>query len=726
MDKYLLIIPLLLIGLTPSIFAEIEYGQFTDKETIINNDIITTKLTIINYERIYDNGFKDFIFIDNQNNLQVETMAGTLTLDKNSCGFSFYDGGYIENNPDPLFTDSIIPFNKIVDSNDWDEINQISSASCETYWTGSELVAKRYASNVGFMEYKYILIDGVWKTQLEATNLTSLTDRVFGFDQTIDLNTDLISFGNVTRNLDNFDGQTFNRNFLVNNQGNILDFMNGFSFDFDLGFDNLDSITITDTGENSSKLTFHYTNNNDILNPNETLVIDPTILQDSTNENTGNVSGGNPTGQYFTGSATLQGSVINEFSFWMHKSGSIDGGSSITFGIYQESDDSLVTAYSTALSDPSTLDGTPTKYTFTGSHTLASGEVLGWTWSGSGGGTVLGNSQNTQVYDGVNSHTIESGSLVGLTGRDFRFEIVHDEAVPPSIPTPDAIDDLTLDSITQTTATVSFTAPNFNTGNLTNYMLNNTTPQVSPVTVFNQNGTDLFFLIEGLTLGTSYSAQASVFTEGGGNWTLPMSLVLNYTTLIYNPPGSPTLSATALSDSAIRFTSIPGTAGHNSTIWYGVQCELNNGGGWLNTVTNSSYVSFYEYTGLNFGDNLICQWRDGSVDGFSAWSNNATDILSLAVLSGQRTIADADDHLMQFINFVSLQGGAYFGLGALPFAVMLIGFLAGKKTVRIFTLATLFLMGMIHASGYYVYETWYWTLSLLFGIVLVMGRMKSD
>ncbi len=232
------------------------------------------------------------------------------------------------------------------------------------------------------------------------------------------------------------------------------------------------------------------------------------------------------------------------------------------------------------------------------------------------------------------------------------------------------------------------------------------------------------FTFTGLTLGTSYSANATAITEAGANYTL--ANILNFTTSTWNAPGAPTLSAVALGDTALRFTSVPGTAGDNSTAWFGLRCELNSAGGWLNSVANNTYVNFYEYGGLVLGDDLICQWRDGSVDGFGAWSNNATDTLALAILSGQRTIADTDDKLMQFIDMVSGMGGVYFGLGVLPFGIMLIGFMAGKKTVRIFTLATLMLMGIVHASGYYVYPNWYWTLCLLFGLVLIMGRMKSD
>lgn len=87
---------------------------------------------------------------------------------------------------------------------------------------------------------------------------------------------------------------------------------------------------------------------------------------------------------------------------------------------------------------------------------------------------------------------------------------------------------------------------------------------------------------------------------------------------------------------------------------------------------------------------------------------------------------DSMDPLKDFEQFVDDQGGLYFGLGLFPMLTMIIGFLAGKNTVRIFTLIVLFLMGIFHASGLFVYPDWYWAMSLLLGTVMVLGRQKSS
>ena len=752
--KYYILSILLIASVSliiPDSFAEIERGKNYDKEILTTNpdgspnDI---RYSFLLSDRILDNGiYKDYIFTETADTLKIQTARDFISLDKNSCSFNF----------DDIFTDSIVAFNSIVDLYSWKAINQINTATCEAYYdiTERSLVAKRYASNVGYMEYKYIFNGNAWKTQLEATNLTTLTDRVFAFDQTIDLNSDSIFFGGSQRNLDNFSGRTFDRIWLENNKAKVINFLIGVQFDFDLGFDNLDSISITNTGTNKSKLTFHYMKNNNILMPNDTLIIDPAYTSDWSDAgyvddyaslgtcDTGSAHIGGPAtirfGAAYTGVGTDCSRAWIEFDIssadptWTVSDVIFEAEMTAPTGTgrdgniyHMNAQPSLATAsdvfidsrdgtaYVTANSDLNGAGVVAIDLGTSADTDLTTAFGLSQTWFG------LGFATNDESLPAPSTHALQNMDTGGGVPEP-KLTITYSVT---GAPTPDSIVDLTLDSVTQTTATVSFTIPNYNTGNLTTNTFNLDTPQNNNVLTFFANSTDNPFTFTGLTLGTSYSANATVITEGGGNYTL--ANILNFTTSTYVNPGTPTLSASALSDTAIRYTSVPGTAGDNSTIWFSMQCELNGAGGWLNTVNNDTYTTFYEVTGLTLGDVNICQWRDGSVDGWSGWSNNATDVLALAILSAQRGIADTDDKLMQFINMVSGMGGVYFGLGVLPFGIMLIGFMAGKKIVRIFTLATLMLMGIVHASGYYVYPNWYWTLCLLFGLVLIMGRMKSD
>lgn len=220
---------------------------------------------------IYDgNSYVPFI----SNGTTIETEHNSVILNPNGT-YSVYKHGVI--NGTPLLTDTIVAkYADISNLNSWTYPNTLNNDTPEISWNGSTLTSSRLKNTVGLLDYKYVLNDGKWKTHLEATNLSGLTTKAFGFDQIIDLNSDTIKFGGVTRNLDNFNGTTFDKIFLVNNQGKIIDMLNGIYFDFDLGFDNLYSITVYDTGANKSRLVFDYRTNTP-LQPNETLIIDPTF-----------------------------------------------------------------------------------------------------------------------------------------------------------------------------------------------------------------------------------------------------------------------------------------------------------------------------------------------------------------------------------------------------------------------------------------------------------------
>jgi hypothetical protein len=229
--------------------------------------------------------------------LETRTQLGIVTLNN--------DGTYSWNGK---FTDKIIgKYADISDLNSWTYLTSLNNDTPDLSWNGEEF-SNLKENGIGKLNYKYIFDNGKWKTQLEATNLSSQTTKAFGFDQIIDLNSDTIKFDGVTRNLDNFNGVTFDKAFLDANNGKVLDLLNGINFDFDLGYENLYSITVYDTGANKSQLVFDYRTSTPLL-PNETLIIDPTFTDTVGNE--GRVTSAQQTGT--TCSATV-GSKLTDFT----------------------------------------------------------------------------------------------------------------------------------------------------------------------------------------------------------------------------------------------------------------------------------------------------------------------------------------------------------------------------------------------------------------------------
>ncbi len=270
MNLFFLIIPLLLI---PGL-AYAEVGSNFDTVNNLDGTITWTS----HFERILNDQweYKDYIFTDEANYLQVETAQASVQLDKNTCEFSFYNTGII-GGKSPILIDDIIPYQSVDGSGVWNKINGLDNATCVTSWDGSNLKASKIVIGLGVLEYTYKFTGTSWKTELKVTNLSGLNDRLFGFEEVFNLNSDTINYGGSQKDLNNLDGSVFNRTFLETNEAKVIDLLNGVKFDFNLGFDNLNKVWINDTGVNSSLLTFQYFFNQSVLPDGETLIIDPTF-----------------------------------------------------------------------------------------------------------------------------------------------------------------------------------------------------------------------------------------------------------------------------------------------------------------------------------------------------------------------------------------------------------------------------------------------------------------
>jgi len=93
-----------------------------------------------------------------------------------------------------------------------------------------------------------------------------------------------------------------------------------------------------------------------------------------------------------------------------------------------------------------------------------------------------------------------------------------------------------------------------------------------------------------------------------------------------NYPTLPTSTyATVMSSTTIKYNWSNSTNNGGDTLDdYGLRCEVNQSGGWLNTVNNSTIQYNYNYTGLSSGDRVTCQVRLGNDVGWSNWSSNMT------------------------------------------------------------------------------------------------------
>ena len=562
MNRIFFLIPLLFIivsVLTPDVFAEIEKGRNYDIELIgINQDNLPVYKWTSQPERIQISGeWLDYRFTDYPTSITIETAHGSISVDKTTCGFSFFPSGIISGSP--LFTDSIIARMADFGTDNWVPINSVNNAACVVSWDDQSetLTATKLQAGIGLLEYKYISVGEKWKTQLEATNLSGVTNKKFGFTQTIDLNRDTVHYGGNNINLDNYNGTTFDRQWLENNKGNVIDFMNGHRFDLDIGFDNLWSVTVEDTGNDSSKLSFDYTRNAIVILPGETLIVDPTYansapttlnLRDNNGSNTCDDTGGTygnfASTDYYTyvysGGANDCIRAYTEFN-----TSGIPIGQQFDSGLYNFTTSAVHTTRSV---DIHNIDLQPTTRTDAQAFDeIDDGALLGnVAIPGTGLQTLTFDASDLSVLQAAYEshgawialgHKLNDESYTGSTEGSLHFSDTG--TTPPQltlvyspVPPPDAVDDLSSPSQTFGSVNLAWTQPELNGGNLTGYQINYTTPQGNPNIVITNNtqSTDTSAVVSNLSIGTPYTFGVSAWTENGNNVTKPYMLWLNVTT----------------------------------------------------------------------------------------------------------------------------------------------------------------------------------------------------
>lgn len=620
--KLIFFLPFLLIGITP-VFAETGYDYFD----VLNPDGTHTWSTHEPY--LFDgDSWVPYIY----SNGKVNTEGISVQLNSNGT-YSLYKDDTL------LLSDYIIAkYADISDLNTWTYPNTLNNDTPDISWNGSAFISSKLKSGVGLLDYKFVLIDGKWKTQLEATNLSALTTKAFGFDEIFDLKTDVIDFGNQQRNLDNFNGTTFNKAWLIANKGKVINFLNGLGFDFDKGFDDLYSVTVYDTGVNKSRLVFDYRTSTPLL-PNEKLVIDPTVgytagtwkrynsvltsggdtncallaVDEADYNNQGVLRSDNTGGRcqaytFVNNISSLPTTVtVTSATIRFDVSAVSSPNACDVFAITTANPDSAAKATVWAdifagnqyVTDSTTCDSTGNDKTVVLSS-LANTDIRNLRLASTQNFTFSMVEGNWDAISGTSETTLN------LATGSVDLEIVYSVASPP-----DRINDLTYANLSTNALDLLWTQPNLNGGNLTNYLINYTTPFGNPQT-FLANTTNTYYNVTGLIHGTDYSFRVSALTEAGYNAT---GNILNVTTTSTTYSNPPTLTAFGPSSASTQINlEFPGSTMNNIN-GYRIQRETPIGAGWVNlgTGNTSSSLTYYNDTGLS--SNVIYNYRVYAMNG---------------------------------------------------------------------------------------------------------------
>ena len=241
--------------------------------------------------------YAHYILDDQPTYVKVTNGDASFVFDKTTCSAQIYQGGIIAGNS-IVSSDSYVPKFSTDGSGIWSIVNSVNDASCvtEIIETANSIeVSGTKTSSAGIFKIRYLKVDGQpLETILEATNLSSLTDRRFGVTQTQSI-PQVITFGGQQRDLANHVGETFDRTWLENNKAELFEFSQGLKFNVIKAWDNLESVKINSVSDGMASISFNYLRNTPILAPNETLIIDPTYSSNNPTQDekviTGNQAG---------------------------------------------------------------------------------------------------------------------------------------------------------------------------------------------------------------------------------------------------------------------------------------------------------------------------------------------------------------------------------------------------------------------------------------------------
>jgi hypothetical protein len=329
--------------------------------------------------------------------------------------------------------------------------------------------------------------------------------------------------------------------------------LNGAIFDFDLGYENLYSITIYDTGTNKSRLVFDYRTSTPLM-PNETLIIDPTFgytgasfeKRIQTNFATGAACPSASYSEYIGGEFTFLGKsglaeqCIRTVLEW--DTTAIPDSSTITNVNLRY--DVTATPYNVrncdfmAMANQPSISTNAINYVDAGDGTTYVNNNAGCTTIANDKILDLGTSADTDLQSLLAANWFGLGIKLDNEVRDANYYGQSESGgswdleVTYTLPLPDAVDDLISPTQSYGVVDLTWTQPNLNTGNASGYQINYTTPYGNPLTIITNNtGTaTTSTAVTGLSVGTPYTFGVSVWTENGNNATHPPMTWFNITT----------------------------------------------------------------------------------------------------------------------------------------------------------------------------------------------------
>lgn len=260
------ILACVLVSSLPNTFAEIEKGYNHNHEDLGNqvSGWASHPERIIDY---YDSNqnpvYVNYRLFDTPTYVQLETQnSGSFIFDKSTCSYTLYESGYIGGANTPKIKNiSWTVKGKLASSQIWSNVNSVNNAGCQVSLETTEdsvTVTGSKVNSVGTfqIELYHKAGAGIKETMRGYNNNPAWTNHNIGFTETFEV-PQMITLGNHTYNLANYNNTILDRNWVESNQAKLIKLSDKISYDFGIGFDSLNDIKIIWDGA-KAKLVLNY------------------------------------------------------------------------------------------------------------------------------------------------------------------------------------------------------------------------------------------------------------------------------------------------------------------------------------------------------------------------------------------------------------------------------------------------------------------------------------
>ena len=280
----------MVIGFAPVAFGQVVETKGQNYDLIEDFTIGEAKWTS-HPERINNNGWQNyFLQTENQKIIFRSNSVGGFIYDISSCSYSLYENGYDGN----LIIPSVSSVATYLKDGTWQNM-AVNEESCDVnfsqnengiFLTSTKILTQTITNGTNANgtaitfdveterfthEIKVDIFGGVKET----FKVWNESDEQLGISQTVHTG-ETITVGENTIDIAQFNGQSFDKQFLEDNQARIFEIANGLNYDFDLGFESLTGINIISESsffDTTYKVNLDYSNGGFV----NYLEIDPTF-----------------------------------------------------------------------------------------------------------------------------------------------------------------------------------------------------------------------------------------------------------------------------------------------------------------------------------------------------------------------------------------------------------------------------------------------------------------